>query len=286
MLSNTQLKVFCQTSPVTHSGMTMNSYLRVLCLFAVFTANNWRVLSAAVPESETFQSHGQTIQANSASLGVSNKTNADYVLGPGDQITLVVTGLEDQFNDKFFRIDDSGEVTLPLVGRVHASGLSSAQLERELQTKLGSILKDPIVVVRISSFGSQPVSVLGAVRNPGIVQLQGRKTLFEVLSLAGGVQTEGGFIVQVSRSLVYGPIPASHVRTDVTSQVSIASIRLKDIINVPNISENIEILPGDTVSVPKSGVVYVVGSVYKPGGYTMTENESLSALQVLSLAQG
>src|SRR6266853_1427878 len=54
---------------------------------------------------------------------------ADYVLGPGDQIGLIVPGLEDQYNEKVFRIDASGNVTLPLIGRIYASGLSAATLE-------------------------------------------------------------------------------------------------------------------------------------------------------------
>jgi polysaccharide export outer membrane protein len=212
--------------------------------------------------------------------------SADYALGPGDQITLVVPGLEDQFNEKVFRIDASGDVTVPLVGRIHAAGLSTAALETDLQSRLKKILKDPEVVVNISSFGSQPVSILGAVKTPGIVQLQGRKTLFEVLSLAGGLQPESGYIVQVTRPLANGSMPLPNARMDPSAQVSVASIRLRDIINVPNAAENIEILPGDTISVPKTGIVYVVGSVSKPGGYPLDENESLSALQVLSLAQG
>jgi polysaccharide export outer membrane protein len=212
--------------------------------------------------------------------------NADYVLGPGDQITLVVPGLEDQYNEKVFRIDTSGDVTLPLVGRIRASGLSTAALEADLQIRLRTVLKDPQVVVSISTFGSEPVSVLGAVRNPGIVQLQGRKTLFEVLSMAGGLQPDAGYVVQVTRSLTNGNLPLSNMRADASAQVGVASIRLKDIINVPNAAENIEILHGDTISVPKAGLVYVVGSVSKPGGYALDENESLSALQVLSLAEG
>jgi polysaccharide export outer membrane protein len=148
------------------------------------------------------------------------------------------------------------------------------------------VLKDPQVVVNVASFGSQPVSVLGAVRNPGIIQLQGRKTLFEVLSMAGGLQSDAGYVVQVTRSLKNGNIPLSTAQTDPNARIESASIKLKDIINVPNVSENIEILPGDTVSVPKAGVVYVVGFVTKPGGYPLYENESLSALQVLSLAEG
>ena len=257
----------------------MNRFTVVFAIVLTFGGPH-SLAASSPPQKMTPQ---QTIPSPSRDIAIAN---ADYVLGPGDQITLVVNGLEDQYNEKVFRIDESGEVTLPLVGRIHASGLTTALLEHDLQARLSAVLKDPIVVVRISSFGSQPVSVLGAVRNPGIVQLQGRKTLFEVLSLAGGLQPEAGFIVQVSRSLNHGEIPASNVRRDLNTQVSIASIRLKDIINVPNISENIEILAGDTISVPKAGVVYVVGSVMKPGGYPMTENESLSALQVVSLAEG
>jgi polysaccharide export outer membrane protein len=175
---------------------------------------------------------------------------------------------------------------LPLVGRIHASGLSTAALEADLQVRFTAFLKDPRIVVSIASFGSQPVSVLGAVRNPGIIQLQGRKTLFEVLSMAGGLQPEAGYVAQVTRSLTNGSIPTPNVRTDASAQVGIASIPLKDIINLPNAAENIEIRPGDTISVPKTGIVYVVGSVSKPGGYPLNENESLSALQVLALAEG
>lgn len=239
--------------------------------------------AAQAAESRSVSTEG--LQASPASLGVRGAT-ADYVLGPGDQLSLSIPGLEDQYNNKIFRIDAGGETTFPLVGRVHASGLTTAALEIELQTRLNPILKDPEVVVAITSFGSQPVSVLGSVRNPGIVQLQGRRTLFEVLSMAGGLLPDAGYAAQVTRSLANGAIPLPNTQQDSKAQVSVASIRLKNIINKPDGSENIEILPGDTISVPKAGVVYVVGSVAKPGGFTLDENESLSALQAVSLAEG
>lgn len=210
----------------------------------------------------------------------------DYLLGPGDQISLIVSGLDDQFSERTFRIDASGNVTLPLVGRIHASGLSTAALEADLQGKLVNFLKDPRVVVNIAAFGSEPISVLGAVKNPGIIQLQGRKNLFEVLAMAGGLQPEAGYVVQVSRPLTNGIIPISDVRIEPSAALSIASIRVKDIFNVADAGENIEIRPGDAISVPKAGIVYVLGSVSKPGGYPLNENESLSALQVLALAEG
>jgi polysaccharide export outer membrane protein len=210
----------------------------------------------------------------------------DYVLGPWDQISLSVPGLEDDYTDKVFRIDGAGDVSVPLIGHLHAAGETTAELERQLQSNLQPILKDPQVVVTLQSFGSEPVSVLGAVRNPGIVQLQGHKSLFEVLSLAGGLQPEAGYAAQVSRPLKNGSIPLPNAQIDQSANVSVATIKLKDIINAPKATQNIQILAGDTVSVPKAGIVYAVGSVMKPGGFTLNESESLSALQVLSLSEG
>ncbi len=257
-------------------------------LLYVFLCASWVFGPVADGKENEFSNSSPTCpqKVEPKTVNEANGESPDYVLGPGDQISLIVPGLEDQFDEKLFRIDASGDVTLPLVGRIHASGLSTATLETDIQRKLVSFLKEPRVVVNISAFGSEPVSVLGAVRNPGIIQLQGRKNLFEVLSMAGGLQPEAGYTVQVTRCLTNGTILTSNVRTDVSTEVSIASIRLKDIINVPNAAENIEIRPGDTVSVPKAGIVYVVGSVSKPGGYPLNENESLSALQVLALAEG
>jgi polysaccharide biosynthesis/export protein len=229
-------------------------------------------------------------EASPANVPV-HDAHADYVLGPGDQIALTVPGLEEEYqhssgSEKMFRVDASGDITLPIIGRIHASGLSTAALELEAQARLKPVLKDPQVVVTIASFGSEPVSVLGAVKNPGIIQLQGKKTVFEVLSMAGGLQPEAGYSVQITRSFKDGKIPLPTAQVDSNAQVSTASIKLKDIINVPNASDNIEIIAGDTVSVPKAGIVYVVGSVTKPGGYPLGESESLSALQVVSLAEG
>jgi polysaccharide export outer membrane protein len=255
----------------------MTRYTIFLCVFLVVSLQGKLFASGSAP-----RRRAQAKPANEAAHG----TIADYILGPGDQITLIVSGLEEEYKEKLFRIDATGDVTLPLVGRIHASGLSTAALEADLQVRFTAFLKDPRIVVSIASFGSQPVSVLGAVRNPGIIQLQGRKTLFEVLSMAGGLQPEAGYVAQVTRSLTNGSIPTPNVRTDASAQVGIASIPLKDIINLPNAAENIEIRPGDTISVPKTGIVYVVGSVSKPGGYPLNENESLSALQVLALAEG
>ena len=65
------------------------------------------------------------------------QASSGYVLGPNDQITLSVVELP-EFNGKPYRIDEDGTVSLPLVGRVQAAGLTLAQLEAKLCTALGT----------------------------------------------------------------------------------------------------------------------------------------------------
>jgi polysaccharide biosynthesis/export protein len=208
-----------------------------------------------------------------------------YILGPDDQITLFVSDIE-EISNKPMRIDMRGDLSLPLAGRVHASGLTSGQLEDAIETRMRKFLKDPEVVVNITEFRSQPVSVLGAVATPGVHQLQGRKTLFEILSMAGGLRTDAGNQVRITRNLEWGEIPLPNAKDDPTHQFSVASVSSKSVIDATDPTENIVIKPHDVISVSKADLVYCVGSVNKPGGFILGENESISTLQVLSLAEG
>ncbi|HMF75055.1 MAG TPA: polysaccharide biosynthesis/export family protein [Bryobacteraceae bacterium] len=208
-----------------------------------------------------------------------------YILGPADQLTIFVADLED-FNDRPVQVDLRGDVNLPVAGRVHAAGLTTDRLEKEIEKRLSTILNEPRVVVEIRQFHSQPVSVLGSVNSPGEHQLEGRKTLFAILSAAGGLRADAGNAVKVTRSLKWGRIPLPNAQDDPTGQYSVASVSAKSIINATDPAENIVIRPEDVISVTKADLVYCVGSVHKPGGFAMGEAESLSALQVLSLAEG
>ncbi len=71
---------------------------------------------------------------------------------------------------------------------------------------------------------------------------------------------------------------------DSAAQVSTATVKVKDIARAG--TENIAVMPGDTIFVPRADLIYVVGSVTKPGGFTVGEKGTLSALQVVSLAEG
>ncbi len=211
-------------------------------------------------------------------------TPVNYVLGAGDQIGLVIPALATEFTGKNFRVDGSGDLALPVMGTVHAGGRTVQALQDDIKSLLRSILQSPDVVLTVTEFASQPVSVLGAVIQPGIRQLQGHKTLFEVLSLSGGLRPDAGSTVEITRDLKLNPIPVPNAALNSTGQFSVAVVKLKNVMNAS--AENIAILPGDTVFVPKADIAYAVGSVVKPGGYTIGEDGILSALQMVSLAGG
>lgn len=213
------------------------------------------------------------------------QAGANYVLGPDDQIAVLIPDAE-ELNNRAFRIDRMGDVDLPVVGRTHAAGLTAEQLEEQIDERLKRFLVDPKAVVAVTDFRSQPISILGAVNTPGVHQVQGQKTLYEALSLAGGLRDDAGNTVTITRKLKWGPIPLANAKNDATGQFSVASVPIKEIMHGSNPTANIAIAPEDVISVPKAELVYVIGSVHKPGGFTLGENTSFSALQVLSLAEG
>jgi polysaccharide export outer membrane protein len=208
-----------------------------------------------------------------------------YALGAGDQIVVRAVDVE-EFDGKTIPIDARGNIALPKVGKIQAAGLTTGELEAEIERRLKKFLIEPDVTVYIAELHSQPISVLGYVQTPGVHQLQGQKTLFEVLSIAGGLRTDAGNTIKITRNVRWGRIPLSNASDDSTGQFSVASVEVKSVMSASNPAENIIVKPEDVITVPKGDMVYVVGAVKKPGGYLLGENLSISALQVLALAEG
>jgi polysaccharide biosynthesis/export protein len=210
-------------------------------------------------------------------------SGAVYVLGPADQVEVWALGAE-EISGKPLRIDAAGYVDVPTVGRLKAGGLTLEQFKSTLVLQLQSQLKDPQVTVSITSYGSEPVSVMGAVNKPGVYQLEGPKSLLEVLSLAGGLSNDAGSTVRVLRADKDADQNASKGTTP--AERTIIEFNLESIVEGRNPTGNILIQPNDVVSISRAKVVYVAGSVHKPGGFPLGEHDQLSILQLLSLAEG
>ncbi len=156
-------------------------------------------------------------QAPPAILPPAVSPSDTYTLGAGDLIVVRVPDLE-EIDNKTIPIDQEGNIDLPKVGRIKASGLNTEQLAAAIGEKLRKYLVDPDVAVYLGEMKSQPVSVLGNVTTPGVHQLQGQKTLFEVLSLAGGLTADAGNVINITRRIEWGVIPLPNVKTDSTGR--------------------------------------------------------------------
>src|SRR5262249_17256690 len=155
-----------------------------------------------------------------------------------------------------------------------AAGMTLEELESELVVALKPYIRQPKVAVAIAEFHSQPVSVIGAVNTPGILQLQGTKTLVEILSMAGGLRTDAGNIVAITRRQEWGALPLPGAKPDPTGQFSTGEVKLKDILEARNPEHNLIIRPNDIISVPHAEVVYVLGAVKKAGGFTLSDHDT------------
>ena len=120
----------------------------------------------------------------------------------------------------------------------------------------GDVLKDPQVTVLVAEFRSHPVSVLGAVRTPGVLQLTGTRTISEVLSLAGGASPEAGNTVVITRKKETGPLPLANAALDASGRFYIGHLNFgQSLLEARNPEENIAIESGDVISVPKGQLV-------------------------------
>ena len=213
---------------------------------------------------------------------------AEYVLGPGDSFAIYIADgkeIMDQYTSEF-TIGSDGYVTVPLVGRVRAAGLTVLQLQGQIAAGLRRYVREPQVYVTIKTLKSQLVSVLGAVNTPGVHQLYGPKRLAEVLALAGGLSKDAGYRITITRRRQWGAIPLPGAAFDGTGEFSTAEVNARALTEADSPKDNILIRPDDVISVPRAQVVYVIGEVNKAGGFTLGDEEKISLLQALALAGG
>jgi polysaccharide export outer membrane protein len=207
-----------------------------------------------------------------------------YILGIDDRIVIQALHVE-EIGESPATIDASGNISLPFVGSIKAAGLTTTELKDDITKRLARFYHDPDVRVTVSDYRSQPVSVIGSVKTPGIYQLHGKTTLIEMLSTAGGVMPEAGYRVQITRQLDCGRISGAETARDV-GDASVADLNLGAVLGAKEANTNVTICPNDVIAVPKAKLVYVIGEVQKAGGFVLDEQETMSVLKALSMAEG
>lgn len=183
--------------------------------------------------------------------------NADYRLGPLDLVEIKVFQLPDL--DRAARVDQNGLITMPLIGPVQATGKTQSELETEIERLYGEkYLQDPRVTVFVKEYGSQRVTVAGAVQGPGLFVLAGPTTLLEAVALAKGL-------------------------SDVASSSDIALIRFVDGQRTGQFYDLDDIVKGKTPDPVLVGgdIVYVQTS-----GIRVTMKELMQTSPILSVIRG
>jgi polysaccharide biosynthesis/export protein len=208
-----------------------------------------------------------------------------FLLGPDDQIILQGPEMDEVVN-RPYRIDSEGYVSLPLLGRVKAGGMTVGEFETQLNRTASKYVRDPQLVVSVAEFHSQPISVVGAVTQPGAQQLQGKKTLMQVISMVGGFRPDAGNMLSIARELRWGPLPLPNATTDPSGKYSVAAISIPELLQENNPQLNILVMPNDVITIPVSETVYVVGDVHKAGGFLLGEHKNMTVLQAVAMAEG
>ena len=142
----------------------------------------------------------------------------DYLVGPQDVLNLTVFN-DDTLSRPALVVDTDGTIDCPYVGRQKVNGMTTRQIEEMLRRLLGlrrdaqgkvvgGYLTNPNINVSVKDFRSQRVNVMGAVRTPGYVELQGDPTLTRALSQAGYPTPESGSYVQITHE---APAPGTTV---------------------------------------------------------------------------
>jgi polysaccharide export outer membrane protein len=177
-------------------------------------------------------------------------------------------------------------VSVPLVGRMKAEGLTPRQFQLNLTQALKAQFRDPQISFTSIDVKSKPVSVLGAVNRPGVEQANGQQTLLEILSMAGGIRPDAGSVIKVTRVSTSASTFPPGLRPTLTGNSVTAEIPITSLFEGKNPALNINVLPGDVITVPKGRLVYVVGNVVKAGGFVVGQSDDLTVLRALALAEG
>jgi polysaccharide biosynthesis/export protein len=237
-------------------------------------------------EQNNQQQNGQPAQSPSPTQQLPQDTvRPNYVLGPNDQI-LVRAPEAEEINQKPFRVDGDGNINLPLVGRIHAAGMTLQELEVNLVRRLREYIREPQVFVDVVQFRSAPVYFVGLFVKPGIYPLQGNRTLTEMLTSVGGTMPNASRHITIVRHDEYGPIPLPGAVIDQEKKVSTVEISLGSLRQNINPAENILLQPYDVVSIGRAELVYVNGEVGRVGGIELGERDSISVMQALSQSGG
>lgn len=166
----------------------------------------------------------------------------EYYMRPGDELNIVVTQQQDlgnsSTNQSPFVVRPDGNVSFPLVGEIHAEGMTVSQFTDVLQQELSRYIVDPDVSVNISKLGRVRVYVFGEVKKPGAVELEKGHTVIDAIGAAQGFTRD---TAKKKIFLIHQDQPKSLI-----------PINLNNMLKTGDMSQNVTLREGDILYLTKN----------------------------------
>lgn len=193
------------------------------------------------------------------------------LISPGDELHISILDMPEMEQNP--RVTDAGDVPVQGIGSVRVVNMTPGEAATAIHDRLvdAHYLNHPQVSVVVDQYATQEVTLIGEFKTPGAYPIATPRRILDVIALGGGLNDDADRDILVER---HGD--QNHpIHYTVNNNAEQA------------IKEQVLVNPGDTVVVAKAGIVYVLGDVNRPGGYTMNDNESkMSLLQAVSIAGG
>jgi polysaccharide export outer membrane protein len=197
---------------------------------------------------------------------VASADEGNYLLGPGDMLKITVYNNPDLTLET--RITETGTISFPLLGEVELGGITASAAEKKLSNQLesGGFVKQAQINILVVQFQSKMVSILGSVMKPGRYPLDRSMNLTELLALAGGVPADGSDMITVIGK-------SGKVEYD-----------LRNIVKKGDGSQNINLVGGEIIYVPRAPMFYIYGEAQRPGSYRIERD--MTVMQALAMGGG
>ncbi len=219
-------------------------------------------------------------QGNANASGLATPVGASAAPVPGKLTTGDLLEISEFHSPEFHstvRVSQAGTVMLPMIGEIQLSGLDEAGASKAIAAALveKGVLLHPQVFILVTQYAAQDVSVLGEVTHPGVYPYTAHHRMLDLIAAASGVSQTAGSVVAIYKR--NAPDTPKLVELGPKAEGEDAA---------QSAERNPELEPGDTIQVSRAQLVYVVGDVIRPGGFTVDPAQQLTVLQALSLAWG
>ena len=174
------------------------------------------------------------------SAGTVNKASKDYVIGPGDVLDVFVWQNPD-LSQKAVPVRPDGRISTPLISNVMAAGQTPTELAQAMDKALSQYIRSPRVTVIVEQALSvlSRVQVIGQVVHPESIPYHEGMTVLDVVLAAGGLTP-------------YAAGNDAKLERKVDGRTQVLHVRLSNLLNKGDLSQNLPVKPGDVLVVPES----------------------------------